>query len=60
MVNNLPEDIREDIARWIAEMIRRKNRYFADNRRAIVNVRVTDTGDGFPIAVASLMPGDRS
>jgi hypothetical protein len=58
IMDTFPKKARSDAARIIEEMIQRKNRYFADNRRQIVNVQVTDTGDGFHLAVASLMPGE--
>lgn len=60
ILNTMPEEVRKDATQIITEMIQRKHRYFADNRRAIVNARVTDTGDGFHIAVASLMPSEES
>jgi O6-methylguanine-DNA--protein-cysteine methyltransferase len=57
ILDAFPKKVRVDAARMIEEMIQRTNRYFADNRRQIVNVQVTDTGDGFHLAVASLMSG---
>lgn len=57
MIETLPADAREEGEAVIEELIRRKKRYFADNKRMIVNIKVTDTGDGFHLAVAASMPG---
>ena len=57
IMDTFPKKARADAAQMIEEMIQRKNRYFADNRRQIVNVQVTDTGDGFHLTVASLLSG---
>lgn len=58
MIETLPADVREDAAAVIGDLIRRKKRYFAQNKRLIVNMKVTDTGDGFHLAVAASMPGE--
>ncbi len=58
MITSLPAEARENAKAVIEDLIQRKQRTFADNKRMIVNMKVTDTGDGFHLAVASFMPGD--
>lgn len=57
MIETFPADTREDAEAVIGDLIQRKKRYFATNKRLIVNMKVTDTGDGFHLVVASSMPG---
>lgn len=62
-VNNLVKamqaDAREDTMAVIGELIERKKRHFAENKRLIIKVNVTETGDGFHLAVAATMSGER-
>ena len=53
----IPPDARDDTRGVIAELIQRKLKHFAAYRRLIASVQVTDTGDGFHLAVASFEPG---
>jgi len=46
---------REDFYAIVKEMIERKEKYFADNKRYIVNYRVTETAEGLHLSIASLM-----
>ena len=51
----------EDQARarsFLNELIRRKQTYFADINRYIIDYRVTDLGDSYHLAVASSMPDE--
>ena len=57
MRESIPPDARDDTLAIIDGMIKRKLKHFAAYRRFVVSVQVTDTGDGFHLAVASLEPG---
>lgn len=52
----LPEDrqVREDFLAIIHELMQRKARYFADDRRLIVKYRVSNAKDGYHLSVASI------
>ncbi len=45
----------EDFYAIVGEMIERKEKYFASNRRPIVNYRVTETPEGMHLSIASLI-----
>jgi hypothetical protein len=49
------EENRLDMFAFITALMERKKRLFPDISRLIVEFKVTDTGDGFHIAVASTM-----
>jgi len=46
---------RDDFFAIVGDMIKRKERYFADNRRSIVHFEVRETKKGFHLSVASLV-----
>jgi hypothetical protein len=54
------EQMREDYYAIIGEMIRRKERYFAHNRRYIISYQVTDMPTQFHLAIASLVENPNS
>ncbi|MBF0550670.1 MAG: hypothetical protein HQK60_09050 [Deltaproteobacteria bacterium] len=51
----LPTRVHDDARLMIHEMIRRKEKYFADIRRLIVNFEITLTKDGPHVSVASTL-----
>lgn len=57
LLNSQPPAARADAKSILAELLRRKRKYFAEYRRAIVEFKVTDLGDSFHLSVAST-PGD--
>lgn len=52
----LPEEAREDFYGVVAEMIERKNRYFAQYDRTILDYELVDRGDDYHITVMSWIP----
>lgn len=48
-----PPDLREDFRQIVEEMVARKERHFANNRRLIIDCEVTDHGDEYHLAVIS-------
>lgn len=59
LVEAMPADAREDTVAVIGDLNERKKRHFAKNKRLIIKVNVTETGDGFHPAVAATMSGER-
>lgn len=51
----LPEDLRTDFYSIIAEMIERKNQYFAEYERLIMDYELVDRGNDYNITVMSWM-----
>lgn len=52
----LPEEAREDFYSVVAELIERKNKYFAQYDRMILDYELVDRGDDYHITVVSWMP----
>ncbi|MBP7961433.1 MAG: hypothetical protein KBG20_03685 [Caldilineaceae bacterium] len=48
-----PPDLRQDFRQIVEEMVARKKRHFANNRRLIIDCEVTDHGDEYHLAVIS-------
>lgn len=60
-LNNLPDmtgELRLDMTGFMAELIARKELLFPDNRRFIVNFKVTETKNDYNLAIASTLPSD--
>ena len=53
MLEAIPEEVRADGRAIINELIERKDRYFSEYRRMIIDYEVTDTGDGYHLVVLS-------
>ena len=56
-LETLPLEIRANGRAIIDELIRRKERYFADNKRAIISYQLTMTADGPHLNVISTPEG---
>jgi hypothetical protein len=53
MLEAVPEEVRADGRAIIDELIERKDRYFSEYRRMIIDYEVTDTGVGYHLVVFS-------
>jgi hypothetical protein len=53
MVQAVPPEVRQDMRSIVEEMIHRKETYFADNKRAIVNYEIAMTPAGPHLSVIS-------
>jgi hypothetical protein len=51
----LPADVVDDFYAIVGEMIERKNKFFADYTRNILDYELTDTGDSYRISVISTL-----
>ncbi len=49
----LPPEVRAECKAIVKELMKRKSRYFAEFRRAVIGFEVRDTGKGFHLEVAS-------
>ncbi len=49
----LPEEVQEDFYAIVREMIERKNRYFAQYQRQILDYQLTETEDQYHVSVIS-------
>jgi hypothetical protein len=49
----------EDVKTLIAELVQRKERYFSDNRRAVVSFDLADQGDSYYLSVMSTLDASR-
>jgi hypothetical protein len=49
------QESREDFTEIVKELMKRKNKFYPDVDRMIVQFKVTDRGDDFHIAVASTL-----
>lgn len=52
---SLPRSDARDTKGIIEELIKRKNKHFAEHTRTIVDYQVTETRDGFHLSVASTL-----
>lgn len=52
----LPEEVRADFYAIVEEMIERKNKYFAEYDRLIMDYELVDRGNNYHITVMSWMP----
>ena len=52
----LPADAVDDFYAIVGEMIERKNAFFADYTRHMLDYELTDTGDSYRISVISTLP----
>ncbi|MCB0197965.1 MAG: hypothetical protein KDJ65_38825 [Anaerolineae bacterium] len=57
MAEALPEETHADFYVTVSEMIKRKETYFAQYDRTIIDYELVDRGDDYHITVMSLMPG---
>ena len=48
-----PEEVRADGRAIVSELMERKERYFSEYRRMIIDYEVTDTGEGYHLVVIS-------
>ena len=55
----LPEDTHEDFYAIVAEMIERKEKYFAQYDRMIIDYELVDRGRDYHISVISIIPGQK-
>jgi hypothetical protein len=55
VLETLPPEAQADFLQCVAELIERKLRFFADNRRMIINYQLTMTPDGPHLLVASTL-----
>jgi hypothetical protein len=53
MLEAFPEEVRADGRAIISELIERKERYFSEYRRMIIDYEVTDTGEDYHLIVIS-------
>lgn len=58
MAEVLPEETHADFYAIVSEMIERKEEYFTQYNRTIIDYELTDRGDDYHISVMSLMPGE--
>src|SRR5437870_10891073 len=54
VLRNLSPEINEGLREIVEMMIKRKNLFFADNKRKIIDLTLSETKDGFNLSVASL------
>jgi hypothetical protein len=55
IIGQAGEEWRKDLDAILAMLIERKERYFADNKRRIIEYRLTDTGKNYHLAVVSTL-----
>ena len=53
LVATLPEEVREEAREIIQDLIKRKESFFAQHRRAIIDFEVADTPEGWHLSVLS-------
>lgn len=51
------EHMRREAKEMFSTLLKRREQYFADDKRLIVNFTVTDNGDEYNVAIATVMPG---
>ena len=56
----LPAETHDDFYAIVGEMIERKEKYFAQYDRMIINYELVDQGDDYHISVMSWLPGQES
>lgn len=60
MAKALPWSARRDFRKIVQEMVERKQQFFADNQRQIIDYQITDLGDQYHLSVISSMPPDQT
>ena len=55
-----PASLRQDFRNVLWEMIERKQRYFADNRRTVLDYQLTDLGGQWHLSIVSTLPSEES
>lgn len=53
MFEAFPEEVRADARAIISELVERKERYFSEYKRMIIDYEVTDTGKDYHLVVIS-------